>query len=63
MNGIHVIDKINQNDSHENVNKYARYILKTVIGEHEKSNNMIVQSDQMLFVKNKKNWKRHINAF
>ena len=57
MNGIHVIDKINQNDSHENVNKQARYILKTVIGEHENSNDMIVQSDQRLFVKNKKTGK------
>lgn len=41
----------------EQINKWARYILKTIIGEHEKSNNMIVQSDQMLFVKNKKTGK------
>lgn len=54
IENIQTKDIVNQKKA---VNSKARYVLKSVVGENEKQDTVVVKNDQMLFMKNKRTGK------
>ena len=56
-NGINVVAHFSLTDTHQAVNSKARYVLKSVVGENEKQDTIVVKNDQMLFMKDRRTGK------
>ncbi len=54
IENIQTKDIVNQKKA---VNSKARYVLKSVVGENEKQDTIVVKNDQILFMKDKQTGK------